>query len=89
MGYYHPGHPEVKTAWEDMQKSVNSYNDCAGKWYDKYERKPLDTTGACKKEKDEVDKQLTGIGSKLETARQYSWEGWESPEKLRAVLNKK
>jgi len=89
MGYYHPGHPDVKTAWEETQKSVNKYLDCARLWYQKYEQKPLDTTGACQKEKDEVDNQLTVIGSKLENARQYSWEGWESPEKLRESLNKK
>lgn len=89
MGYYHPGHPDVKTAWEETQKSVNKYLDCARLWYQKYERKPLDTTGACKQEKDEVDNQLTALGSKLEKARQYSWEGWESPEKLRESLNKK
>jgi hypothetical protein len=89
IGYYHPGHPEVKTAWVDTQNSVNKYLDCARQWYKDHELKPQDTTGACKKEKDEVDNQLTAIGSKLETARQYSWEGWESPEKLRAILNQK
>jgi len=89
MGYYHPGHPEVKTAWEDTQKSVNSYIECAGDWYQKYEQNPLDTKGACKEKKDEVDKQLAVIESKLETARQYGWEGWESPDKLRAILSQK
>ena len=89
MGYYHPSDPDVKTAWETTHKSVNQYLECARLWYQKYERNPVDTTGACKKEKDELDNQLIAIGLKLEKARQYSWEGWESPEKLRERLSKK
>jgi hypothetical protein len=89
MGYYHHGHPEVETAWQDTEKKINSYFDCARDWYKKYEQTPIDTSGTCKKEKDEVVAQLTVMISKLEAERQYSWEGWELPENLRKTLEKR
>ena len=89
MGYYHPGQSDVKKTWQDTQKSVTKYMDCARKWYKDHELKPLDTTGACEQEKAGLDSNLTALGSSLEAARQYSWEGWESPEKLHKVLDRK
>lgn len=88
IDYYHPGQPDVQTTWRETKEAVSKYRGCARQWY-KDHRKPVDTTGVCQKEKDELDKHLAALSANLAAVRQYSWEGWESPEKLRSVLNKK
>lgn len=90
MSYYHRGRPEVAAAWRDVQESVTRYNDCAGSWYLDHPL-PLmkaEVADACKNERDDLRKQLEQLSASLEAARQYAWEGWESPEKLRSALEK-
>jgi hypothetical protein len=87
MSYYHRGRPEVTRAWQEIQSSVTKYNDCAGRWYLQHPL-PISTESACGEELTELRKRLDQLSSNLEAARQYAWEGWESPEKLRTALEK-
>ena len=88
MSYYHPGNKDVVNAWNDVQESVTNYMDCALKWYSD-NRKPTDTEGACKDKKESLRAGISKLNEKIDAARQYAWEGWESPEKLRSALDKK
>ena len=87
MGYYHPNQPDVTSAWHETQGSVCEYMDCAAKWYLDHGQ-PIDTTHACQTEKQAVGENLTKFNVSLGQARTYPWDGWESPEKLKAALNK-
>lgn len=88
VDYYHPKQPAVQTAWRDTRDSVTAYRLCARQWY-KDHPKPVETGGVCQTEKVALDKHLAALSASLAAVRQYPWEGWESPEKLRTVLDKK
>jgi len=90
MSYYHRGRPEVAAAWRDLQDSVTKYNECAGNWYLDHPH-PLikvEVADACKNDRDDLRKRLEQLSASLEASRQYAWEGWESPEKLRSALER-
>jgi hypothetical protein len=89
--YYHQGLPEVMSDWRAEQDSVTNYLRCAEKWYSQYSDKPgraEDVENACKADKDLVRERLTHLTATLQSTRRYAWEGWESPEKLKADLQK-
>lgn len=89
MSYYHRGHPEVAVSWTKVQNSGTNYMACSRQWYITHQHQPQDATAltaVCKDEKDKVSSALDEFARSLEGARQYAWEGWESPEKLRSVL---
>jgi hypothetical protein len=88
IGYYHHGRPEVYEAWGQVKESVTAYKDCAAKRYDEYleTRKLIDTTNVCQNEKQSLDQSLSHLTRTLDAARQYAWEGWESPKKLKSSL---
>lgn len=87
MGYYHPNQPKVAAAWYNVQNSVSTYMDCAQRWYLEH-LKPIQTGEACKKEQENLRNGLKEFNTNLEQARQYAWEGWDSPEKLKATLER-
>jgi hypothetical protein len=87
MNYYHPGRAEVAAAWQNTQRSLTEYMGCARQWYLTH-LGSTETANACKKEGDDLSNQLVRLNASLETGRQYAWEGWESPEKLKAALKK-
>ena len=87
MGYYHPNQSKVASAWYNTQDSVSNYMDCAQQWYLDHV-KPVETTQACKKEEDSLRNSLKEFNKSLEQARNYLWEGWESPQSLKAALQR-
>ncbi|MEW6210629.1 MAG: hypothetical protein AB1631_19855 [Acidobacteriota bacterium] len=90
MSYYHHGQVELAIAWANTQASVTSLLDCSRKWYlDNEGKKPVAPGSACVKEREELRKNLGDLTVKLEAARKYAWEGWESPDKLKTALEKK
>jgi hypothetical protein len=86
--YYHPGQPDVHKAWREASESVTAYMKCAQQWF-KEHRKPLDPKGACQTEMKELDGRLVVLSASLAAVRQYPWEGWDSPDKLHSLLNKR
>ena len=87
MGYYHPNQPNVTLAWHETQESISKYMGCAERWYLNHV-KPTDTSQACQAEKQDVRDNLEKFNGGLDQARNYLWEGWESPDKLKAALEK-
>ena len=87
INYYHHGRPEVVAAWQELQNAVTAYNDCARQWYLEHPE-PAETKDACKNEQENFRRSLSQFNVSLEAARQYAWEGWESPEKLKSALEK-
>jgi hypothetical protein len=87
MSYYHRGRSEVVTSWHDVQSTVTRYNECAAQWYLDHPNS-TDSSNACKNEREDLRLKLDKLRTNLEAARQYAWEGWESPEKLRSILEK-
>jgi hypothetical protein len=86
--YYHRDHPEVAGAWGDVRTSITGYMDCARQW-DNQRSQISDSLKACGKELESLKTAVQKLSTNLESARQYAWEGWESPEKMRSALNKK
>jgi len=87
--YYHHGEPRVIDSWELTKDSVSKFMDCATEWYLSHNDKPSDTSGACKTERESLQKNLVGFGKAVDEARHFAWEGWESPEALRSNLKAK
>jgi hypothetical protein len=85
MAYYHPGGPQVRAAWRSVQDAVDGYAACALAWYTAH-REPSDSQGACRTEQQRVQQALDGLNGAIESARQYPWEGWESPERMQQRL---
>jgi hypothetical protein len=63
--------------------------DCARNWYLQNYRNPVDIYQACENEKGILKERLAVLTKTLEESRRYAWEGWESPEEMRATLEKK
>jgi glycerol-3-phosphate cytidylyltransferase-like family protein len=89
MSYYHPNRPEVTSAWKAVQDSVSEYMRCAQNWYLKHGSDYTEADSDCEQKKQELISQLGKLNENINAARQYAWEGWESPEKLRVVLENK
>lgn len=95
VGYYFPNKSEtqtqispsdtnVMTAWEQVKESVDHYKNCAEHWVkNSY---PRETNTACQEEKTKIANSLINLNKNLEVNRKYAWEGWESPENLRKIL---
>jgi hypothetical protein len=93
MRYYHPNSPDVSSAWEQVQSGVSALMGCRREWYLSHTRgnsfvDQKKGAEACKPELESVDKRLQQLTNGLEQARHYAWEGWESPEKMKALLAK-
>ncbi len=92
MSYYHKGSPDVMNAWNKIDGSVTAYMVCARNQYKKAQETPA--------KKEELEKEpcsdkannyqgaLQELSVALEKNRRYAWEGWESPEKMRASLDR-
>lgn len=91
MSYYHQGRAEVMSAWHGAEGALTHYMDCARQWYLTHTATaPADRAGGeCTQESDGLTQRLDQLTATLESARQYAWEGWESPEKLRRALGEK
>jgi hypothetical protein len=87
MSYYHRDHPDVAGAWEHVRTSITGFMDCARKWDIQRSQFP-DSAEVCRKEIETLKKAIQKLSASLESARQYAWEGWESPEKMRSALEK-
>jgi len=93
MRYFHPESPDVTPAWDEAQASVSVVMDCRRRWYLDHTRDNSfvdqnTAVNACKAEVDATDNKLEHLTKSLERARHYAWEGWESPEKMKAMLEK-
>lgn len=95
VNYYFPNKSETQTqtstsdtnvtaAWQQVKESVNQYTHCAERWVQK--SFPRETDMACQKEKNSVANNLVNLNKNFEINRKYAWEGWESPEKLKDIL---
>lgn len=92
MGYYHPGQPQVLSSWRGVKESVTAYQQCAQNWYETHPAtKPPPTdeevSAACKPKYEVLLNSLNGLTNSLESARRYAWTGWESPDKIRALIS--
>jgi hypothetical protein len=93
VSYYHENNKEVSQAWDRTEDSVSQFMDCSRRWYlehiriGKYEGLEQ-VSQACGKERTGMGNMLVEFNGRLRANSQYAWEGWESPEKLRAKLNK-
>jgi hypothetical protein len=94
ISYYHPRQPDVTQAWDRVRESVIRYSSCAS---DKYKARFIQNSRpnnrqeieeACSAKKGDLKKELAVLTQRLEEARKYAWEGWESPEKMKAALEK-
>lgn len=92
VSYYHSqlGQREAINDWEKVQASVTAYMDCARDWYIRHDGKEppnlIDIENSCKDKKDSFNQSISQFTLRLERARRYAWEGWESPERLRSAL---
>ena len=89
MSYYHPNRPEVTMAWKEIQRSTTEYMRCVQDWYLTHNSDYTEADSDCDPKKMDLISQLDKLNESINAARQYAWEGWESPEKLRIVLEKK
>lgn len=91
MSFYHRGRQDVTTAWRELEDSVTEYADCTRRWYVEHSAPvtPAQAEEACKAESQLLRQRLDELSASMEAARQYAWEGWESPEKMRSALEKK
>lgn len=89
ISYYHNGDPKLSEAWKKVQESATNYMDCGHGWYLAHIRNPIDTEGACKDEREKYSTMVNELNVSFDAARQYMWEGWESPEMLREALRKR
>ena len=93
LSYYHENNKEVSEAWEKAGDSVSQFMDCSRRWYlehiriGKYEALEQ-PAAACGKERTAMSSMLREFNTRLRANSQYAWEGWESPDKLKAKLNK-
>ena len=86
--YYHPGQTQVHEAWREASESVSAYMKCAERWFDAH-RQPVNPEGACRAEGESLDVRLLALSASLAAVRRYPWEGWDSPERLRFLLNER
>lgn len=88
IAYYYPDRPEVSGAWEETQASLTGFMKCARNWH--IEKSTLATTEnvteACKEEKSNLASKLSKLTRIIQESHHYPWEGWDTPEKLRHVL---
>jgi|SRR5882724_1093062 len=94
MGYYHPSQPNVGVSWRKVRGAVTDYLECAEKWYKAHpptQKPPTDEelATACKVNYDDLLVQLNDLTASLESARRYAWTGWDSPQEIKALLDKK
>ncbi len=90
MSFYHRSKPEIVRDWTSVQDDLTDFMWCARKWYLSHETAVDDATTrtACKDGKDKVRSDLHTLSKDLDAVRSYAWEGWESPENLKALLEK-
>lgn len=88
VSYYHQGYAEVVQAWQNVQDLATGYMECAHKWYLEHSNAPVDTEGVCKSQRENYSKKVEQLNISFNAARQYSWEGWKSPGRLRDSLKK-
>jgi hypothetical protein len=62
---------------------------CVQDWYLTHNSDYTEVDSDCEPKKMDLISQLDKLNESINAARQYAWEGWESPEKLRIVLEKK
>ncbi len=86
ISYFHKGDPEVNTAWSQLAASLSALMDCANDWYRDHLGifvKVSDISEACSEQTKKINSNIGIFGESLAKTRQYSWDGWDSPEKLR------
>lgn len=100
VSYYFPGEsdsgevdsdtaskiPAVSEAWKEVNEAVTKYTECAENWAD--DPIPRATDGACAEEKTFIKNKLSDLNKSVEATRKYTWEKWENPEKMKALLQK-
>lgn len=88
LSYYNSHRPEVLAAWIGAEEAVTAYTYCTQRWY--LELQMSQNNGGdgsiCKKQKDEVWKNLDRLNSSLASSNLYSW---ESPDNLKATTENK
>jgi len=92
MEYYHKGNQEIAESWHTVQESVTKYIECARKWEHDHPQSTLsqeEVDAACKSQEKSLDDGLGKLTKSIDSGRRYAWEGWESPENLKAVLEPK
>ena len=87
MGYYHQAQPAVEKQWRQVARSVNAYKTCAEKWYAEHFDKPGPTAAACRRRKDAVLTRLQELTVTLEATRLFAWDGYDSPQNMRRMLD--
>jgi hypothetical protein len=90
MSFYHRGRPEIGQAWTAVRDDLTDFMACAREWnLSHLEPVSVDLArSACREAKAKVRVDLIGLSKALDATRSYAWEGWESPEKLKALLEK-
>ena len=91
MVYYHPEHPNVHTAWRKVQDYIIEYLEWAENWNNQFtEEKPPPSLQKIKDASTPMYKDLLSnlseLSLALESARDYPWKGWESPKKMKDLL---
>lgn len=90
MSYYHRGSPEVSSAWNEASHSITAYMICATTWFSQYPDHPAPAdkleAGVCQVQEGHYKESLTKLSSALDKTRQYAWEGWESPQRMKKQL---
>jgi hypothetical protein len=89
MGYYHKGQGDVAEAWRATQEALTHYVDFAAGFAQHPPREDLseeDVRNASRREREALQAALTSLSNSLDQNRQYGWEGWDNPERLKATL---
>jgi hypothetical protein len=91
MNYYHPDHPGVIIAWRKVRDSVTRYTEWAANWNNDHQPpKPppgvQEIKDGSKPLYDALSSDLDELSKALESVRDYPWKGWESPQKMKTLL---
>jgi hypothetical protein len=85
--YYHRDAQSVREAWERSKESVDRFRLCAANWETS---KPFGTVtrDACGPERSQLTSTLLGLEGVLRESSAYAWDGWEAPDRMKALLSK-
>jgi hypothetical protein len=86
--FYHRKHPEVVSQWDDVKSAVTNHMDSAHRWYQNHGNRPVNISDGWMAERKALGDKLGKFASSLEAARYYVWEQWQSPENVKAALDK-
>ena len=74
MSYYHGGQPGVAAAWDGVQQAATGYMNCAQRWYVENNTAPVATSGACRAEKDDMNRRFADFKREVGAATRHAWQ---------------